>query len=109
MTVLLLKYSLHSNEWLSSLHKQRSSWVPAYVTGIFSAGVLTEQHVEGVYSIFDMYSNENTTLKEFIKQHERVFQVMLEKEADEECKIICSKPEMRTPVPMERQAAEFYT
>ncbi|XP_010935481.1 protein FAR1-RELATED SEQUENCE 5 [Elaeis guineensis] len=108
-TELVLKYSLRSNEWVSSLYKQRHSWVPAYVTGIFSAGVLTEWHVEGVYSIFDMYINENTTLKEFIKQYETALRVMLEKEGDEEYKMICSKPELRTPVPMEQQAAEFYT
>ncbi|XP_058008161.1 protein FAR1-RELATED SEQUENCE 5-like [Hevea brasiliensis] len=79
--LLLDKYNLRGNEWLQSLYIDRKLWVPVYVRDTFFAG----------------------------KQYEKALEDRYEKEAKAEFETFYTKPVLKTPLPMEKQAAEVYT
>lgn len=107
--VLLDKYNLRGNEWLQSLYIDRKLWVPTYVRDTFFAGMYATQRSTSVYSLFDGYVNARTTLQDFAEQYEKALDDRYEKEARAEFETFYTKPVLKTPLPMEKQAAEIYT
>lgn len=107
--VLLDKYNLRGNEWLQSLYIDRKLWVPTYVRDTFFAGMYATQRSASVNSLFDGYVNARTTLQDFAEQYEKALDDRYEKEARAEFETFYTKPVLKTPLPMEKQAAEVYT
>ncbi|KAK8687996.1 hypothetical protein V6N13_086785 [Hibiscus sabdariffa] len=107
--LLLDKYSLRVNEWLQSLYIDRKLWVSTYVRDIFFAGMYSTQQNRSVSSLFDGYVNAGTTLQDFAEPYERALDCRYEKEVSAEFETFYTKPVLRTPLPMEKQAAEVYT
>ncbi|MBA0600301.1 hypothetical protein Gorai_006493, partial [Gossypium raimondii] len=105
-TTLLDKYNLQKNEWLLAVYNARKQWAPVYFRGTFFAILSSNQ---GVSSFFDGYINQQTTIPLFLKQYERALECSLEKEIEADCDTICTTPELKTPSPMEQQAANLYT
>ncbi|KAG5226987.1 protein FAR1-RELATED SEQUENCE [Salix suchowensis] len=62
-----------------------------------------------VSSLFDGYVNARTTLQDFAEQYVNVLDDLYEKEAKAEFETFYTKPILKTPLPMEKQAAEVYT
>ena len=60
-------------------------------------------------SLFDGYVNARTTLQDFAEQYVNVLDDLYEKEAKAEFETFYTKPILKTPLPMEKQAAEVYT
>ncbi|WOG97229.1 hypothetical protein DCAR_0416569 [Daucus carota subsp. sativus] len=85
---ILDKYDLRLNAWLQLLYNARKQWVPVYFRDTFFAAIDDNQGFES--SFFDGYVNQETTI-----------------EADFDT--ICTTPVLRTPSPMEKQAANLYT
>uniref|UniRef100_A0A2P2L1N8 Protein FAR1-RELATED SEQUENCE n=1 Tax=Rhizophora mucronata TaxID=61149 RepID=A0A2P2L1N8_RHIMU len=103
---LLDKYDLQRNEWLQAVYNARKQWAPVYFRGNFFAALSSNQ---GVSSFFNGYVNQQTTLPMFFKQYERALEHSLEKEIEADYDTICTTPLLKTPSPMEQQAANLYT
>ena len=107
--MLLDKYNLRGNEWLQSLYIDRKLWVPTYVRDTFFAGMYATQQSTSVNSLFDGNVNARTTLQDFAEQYEKALDDRYEKEARAEFETFYTKPVLKTPLPMEKQAADIYT
>ncbi|XP_059644168.1 protein FAR1-RELATED SEQUENCE 5-like [Cornus florida] len=107
--LLLDKYNLRGNEWLQSLYIDRKLWVPIYIRNTFFAGMYATQRSGSVNSLFDGYVNARTTLQDFAEQYQKALDDRYEKEAKAEFETFYTKPILKTPLPIEKQAAEVYT
>ncbi|OMP11666.1 Zinc finger, PMZ-type [Corchorus olitorius] len=107
--LLVDKYNLRGNEWLQSLYIDRKLWVSTYVRDTFFAGMYTTQQSKSVNSLFDGYVHAGTTLQDFAEQYEKALNDRSEKEARAEFETFYTKPVLKTPLPIEKQAAEVYT
>lgn len=103
---LMDKYDLQKNDWLQAVYRARKQWAPVYFRDTFFAAI-TSNH--GVSSFFDGYVNQQTTMPLFFKQYERSLEHSLEKEIEAEYETISNTPALKTPSPMEQQAANMYT
>ncbi|ESW05528.1 hypothetical protein PHAVU_011G187200 [Phaseolus vulgaris] len=103
---LLDKYDLQKNDWLQAVYNARKQWAPVYFRDTFFA-VITSNH--GVNSFFDGYVNQQTTIPLFFRQYEISLEHSLEKEVEADYETICNTPVLKTPSPMEQQAANMYT
>ncbi|KAK7283971.1 hypothetical protein RIF29_13721 [Crotalaria pallida] len=103
---LVDKYALQKNDWLQAVYNARKQWAPVYFHGTFFAA-LSPSH--GISSFFDGYVNQQTTLPLFFKQYEQALEHSLEKEIEADYDTFCTTPELKTPSPMEQQAANLYT
>lgn len=106
---LLEKYELHDNEWLDNMYKKRKRWVPVYSRHIFHADMVTAQRSESINSFFNGYLNRSLPLSEFLKQYEKALVSRREKEIFEDFKSHQTRPVLKLDLPMEQQAADFYT
>ncbi|KAL0429496.1 UNVERIFIED_CONTAM: protein FAR1-RELATED SEQUENCE 3 [Sesamum radiatum] len=84
----------------------QKQWAPVYFRDTFFAA-LSSNH--GVSSFFDGYVNQQTTIPMFFKQYERALENSLEREIEADCDTMCTTPVLKTPSPMEQQAANLYT
>ncbi|CAM8963905.1 hypothetical protein QQ045_005365 [Rhodiola kirilowii] len=103
---LLDKYDLRKNEWLLAVFKARKQWAPVYFQGTFFAA-LSSNH--GVGSFFDPYVNQQTSLPLFFKHYEMALERSLEEEIESDYDTVNTTPSLKTPSPMEQQAANLYT
>ncbi|CAO2840985.1 unnamed protein product [Amaranthus hypochondriacus] len=101
------KFDLRRNDWLQSLYNSRRQWVPVYFRDSFFAVVSPNQGAE--CSFFDGFVNEHTTLPMFFRQYERAMEYWYEKELEADFDTVSNTPVLRTPSPMEKQAADLYT
>ncbi|XVF68625.1 hypothetical protein PTKIN_Ptkin11bG0016500 [Pterospermum kingtungense] len=104
---ILEKYNLSAHDWLQSLYSTRAQWVPAYFRDSFFAAISPNQGLDG--SFFDGYVNQETTIPMFFRQYERAIENWFEREVEADFDTICTTPVLRTPSPMEKQAANLYT
>ncbi|KAL6129324.1 hypothetical protein ACLB2K_072675 [Fragaria x ananassa] len=104
---ILDKYDLRRNDWLQSLYSARAQWVPVYFRDSFFAAIAPNQGFE--VSFFEGYVNQQTTLPLFFRQYERALENWFEREVEADFDTICTTPVLRTPSPMEKQAANLYT
>ncbi|XP_042939520.1 protein FAR-RED ELONGATED HYPOCOTYL 3-like [Carya illinoinensis] len=77
---LLAKYDLQGNHWLQSSYKERSFWVPVFLTSVFWAGMNTMQRSKSMNAFFDGYVHAGTTLKEFVDQFDNALRKKVEVE-----------------------------
>ncbi|XP_044469437.1 protein FAR1-RELATED SEQUENCE 5-like [Mangifera indica] len=103
------RYDLRDNEWLQAIYADRRQWVPVYVRDTFFAEISITQHSDSINSYFDGYVNASTTLQLFVKQYEKALESRYEKEVKADYDTINTAPVLKTPSPMEKQAAELYT
>ncbi|PPD73997.1 hypothetical protein GOBAR_DD29078 [Gossypium barbadense] len=104
---IIEKYNLGAHDWLHSLYNARAQWVPAYFRDSFFAAITPNQGFDG--SFFDGYVNQQTTLPIFFRQYELAIENWFEREIEADFDTICTTPVLRTPSPMEKQAADLYT
>ncbi|CAI0452271.1 unnamed protein product [Linum tenue] len=104
---LVDKYDLKGQEWLQSLYDSRAQWVPVYFRDSFFAEISPNHAFDA--SFFDGYVNQQTTLPMFFRQYERALEVSFQRELEADFDTICTTPVLRTPSPMEKQAADLYT
>ncbi|XP_073272824.1 protein FAR1-RELATED SEQUENCE 3 isoform X2 [Primulina huaijiensis] len=104
---ILDKYYLKRNDWLQSIYSSRRQWVPAYCRDFFFAAIFPRQQFQS--SFFDGYVNQQTTLPLFFRQYESALENSFESELEADFDTLCTAPELKTPSPMEKQAANLYT
>ncbi|CAN6541355.1 unnamed protein product [Malus baccata var. baccata] len=106
---LIGKYDLGEHKWLQSMYADRQQWVPVYLRGTFFAELSVTQCSDSMNSYFDGYVNASTTLQLFVKQYEKAVESRYEKEVRADYDTINTAPVLKTPSPMEKQAAGLYT
>ncbi|XP_059297162.1 protein FAR1-RELATED SEQUENCE 5-like [Lycium ferocissimum] len=106
---LIDKYDLGKNEWLQAIYADRKQWVPVYLRDTFFAEMCITQSSDSMNSYFDGYVNASTTLQQFIKLYEKAVESRYEKEVKADYDTIHIAAVLKTPSPMEKQAAEIYT
>ncbi|OMP12327.1 hypothetical protein COLO4_03304 [Corchorus olitorius] len=106
---LLIRYNLRDNEWLQSMYNARQHWVPIYLRDTFFGEMSITQRSDSVNSYFDGYINASTNAQNLIKQYEKAVLSRYEKEVKADYDTLNNAPALRTPSPMEKQAANLYT
>ncbi|XP_058071649.1 protein FAR1-RELATED SEQUENCE 5-like [Magnolia sinica] len=101
---LVHRFKLRKNEWLQSLYRARRKWVPAYLHDTFFG-----QQSEIINSFFDGYVKASTSFQVFVTQYERALANRHAKELEEDIRTAHIKPNLKTKLPCEKQAADFYT
>ncbi|KAK9112376.1 hypothetical protein Scep_019895 [Stephania cephalantha] len=106
---LIDNYGLRDDEWLQTIYAVRWQWVPVYLRDTFFAEMSITQRSDSMNSYFDGYVNAATTLQLFVKQYEKALDSRYEKEVKADYETINSTPALKTPSPMEKQAADLYS
>ncbi|KAA8528864.1 hypothetical protein F0562_036219 [Nyssa sinensis] len=106
---LLERYNLGDNEWLQSIYNSRQQWVPVYLRNTFFGEMSITQSSDSINSFFDGYINASTNIHVLIKQYEKAIATRYEKEVKADYDTINTAPVLKTPSPMEKQAANLYT
>ncbi|KAJ4702361.1 Protein FAR1-RELATED SEQUENCE like [Melia azedarach] len=106
---LIRKYDLGNNEWLQSMYNVRQQWVPVYLRDTFFGEMSITQGSDSINSYFDGYINASTNIHVLIKQYEKAIASRYEKEVKADYDAVNNEPVLRTPSPMEKQAANHYT
>uniref|UniRef100_A0A5B6ZZ28 Protein FAR1-RELATED SEQUENCE n=1 Tax=Davidia involucrata TaxID=16924 RepID=A0A5B6ZZ28_DAVIN len=106
---LLERYSLGDNEWLQSMYNSRQQWVPVFLRNTFFGEMSITQSNDSINSFFDGYINASTNVHVLIKQYEKAIATRYEKEVKADYDTINTAPILKTPSPMEKQAANLYT
>ena len=106
---LIDRYYIREHEWLQTIFSDRRQWVPVYLRDTFFAEMSITQRSDSMNSYFDGYVNASTTLQLFVKQYEKALESRYEKEVKADYDTINTNPFLKTPSPMEKQAAELYT
>ncbi|XP_057948287.1 protein FAR1-RELATED SEQUENCE 5-like isoform X2 [Malania oleifera] len=106
---LIDRYDLREHEWLQTIYTDRWQWVPVYLRDTFFAELSITQLSDCMNSYFDGYVNASTTLQQFAKQYEKAMESRYEKEVKADYDTMNTAPILKTPSPMEKQAAELYT
>ncbi|OVA09490.1 zinc finger protein [Macleaya cordata] len=107
--VLLVKYNLKDNKWLSRLYNHRHHWVPLYLRDTFFGSMTTTHKCEGMISYFDGFLHGGTPINEFLPQYERAVKQRREEEAIEDFLTVCRRAVLTSKNPIEEQAARVYT
>ncbi|KAF8377964.1 hypothetical protein HHK36_031353 [Tetracentron sinense] len=108
-TSLIDRYGLREHEWLQTVYTVRGQWVPVYLRDTFFAEMSITQRSDSMNSYFDGYVNASTTLQMFVKKYEKALDSRYEKEVKADYDTMNTAPVLKTPSPMEKQAAELYT
>lgn len=106
---LIDRYDLGQHEWLQTVYADCRQWVPVYLRDTFFAEMSITQCSDSMNSYFDGYVNASTTLQQFVKQYEKALESRYEKEVKADYDTMNTAPILKTPSPMEKQAAGAYT
>ncbi|KAF5727098.1 hypothetical protein HS088_TW22G00785 [Tripterygium wilfordii] len=106
---LLAKYYSMDNEWLQSIYNARKQWVPVFMRGTFFGELSAKDDSGGLNLFFDGHVNAATTLQMLMKQYEKAVSSWHEKELKADYDTANDTPVLKTPSPMEKQAADLYT
>ena len=106
---LLERYYLMGDEWLQSMYNARQQWVPVYMRNTFFGEISRSEGSVGLNLFFDGYVNASTTIQMMIKQYEKAIASWHDKELKADYDTTNATPVLKTPSPMEKQAANLYT
>ncbi|XP_004491653.1 protein FAR1-RELATED SEQUENCE 9 isoform X2 [Cicer arietinum] len=106
---LLERYYVMDNEWLQSMYNARQHWVPVYLRDSFFGEMSLNDGNECLNFFFDGYVNASTTLQLLVRQYENAVSTWHERELKADYETTNSSPVLKTPSPMEKQAASLYT
>ncbi|XWS63224.1 hypothetical protein CRYUN_Cryun06bG0077500 [Craigia yunnanensis] len=107
--LLLERYFLMDNEWLQSMYNARQQWVPVYMRDTFFGELSITEGNGGLNSFFEGFVNASTTIQMLVKQYEKAIASWHEKEVRADYDTTNTSPVLKTPSPMEKQAANLYT
>ncbi|KAL2940369.1 Protein FAR1-RELATED SEQUENCE 9, partial [Bienertia sinuspersici] len=106
--ILRGQYYLMDDGWMHSVYNARRQWVPVYVRDTFF-GELFDEGSEGTDLYFNGFITADTTLEGLIKQYEIAVASWHQKELQADEDTSNTMPMLKTPSPMEKQAANVYT
>lgn len=103
------RYYLEDNDWLQSIYNARQQWVPVFIRDTFYGELSANEGSTILNSFFQGFVDASTTMQMLIKQYEKAIDIWREKELKADYEATNSTPIMKTPSPMEKQAASLYT
>ncbi|KAL4572764.1 hypothetical protein LXL04_019547 [Taraxacum kok-saghyz] len=106
---LLNKYSLINNEWLQSIYNVRHQWVPVYLQDTFFGELYPKIPEQTLNLFFDGHMDPTTSTQSLFKQYETATSYWNEMELKADFETTNTMPLLKTPSPMEKQAANLYT
>ncbi|KAJ8765114.1 hypothetical protein K2173_010600 [Erythroxylum novogranatense] len=106
---LIHRYFVSDSEWLQSMFNAREQWVPVYLRNTFFGELSMTEEVGGLSSFFDGFVTVSTTPQMLIKQYEKALANWHERELKADYETGNTTPILKTPSPMEKQAANLYT
>ena len=106
---LLERYYIMDNEWLQTMYNARQHWVPVYLQDTFFGEISITDRNECLNFFFDGYVNASTTIQVLVRQYEKAVSTWHERELKADYDTTNSSPVLKTPSPMEKQAASLYT
>ncbi|XP_009798614.1 protein FAR1-RELATED SEQUENCE 5 isoform X2 [Nicotiana tabacum] len=106
---LLGRYNLKDDEWLHSMYDARQHWVPIYLRDTFFGETSIAKTSDTTNSFFDGYIDASTNIHILMTRYEKATASRHEKEVKAENDTIYISPILKTPSPMEKQAANLYT
>ncbi|CAN0927001.1 Protein FAR1-RELATED SEQUENCE 9 [Linum grandiflorum] len=104
---LVQRYYLIGNEWLKSMYDTRHQWVPVYMRNTFFGEFSVTEGSKD--SFFYGFVTASTTMQLLVKQYEKAVSNWSQKETEADDETTNTTPALKTPSPMERQAANLYT
>lgn len=107
--LIMEKYYLTDNEWLQSMYGIRHQWVPIYMRDAFFGELSTSDCDDVTNLYFDGFVDSSTTIQVLLKQYVKAMTYWLQRESDADLDTSSSTPLLKTPSPMEKQAAKLYT
>lgn len=107
---MLEKYNLWDNNWLRLLYDIRLRWATVYHKDILFPELLVSHRLESLNKFFKRNFNAKTSLLAFIERFDQATTSQYEKEACADYhSTMYTKPLLKTPSPIEKQAATLYT
>lgn len=106
---LLERYYVMGNEWLQSMYSARQQWLPVSMRDTFFGEISKSDGSEGLNLFFDGYVNASTTIQMLMKQYEKAIASWHDMELKADYETTNTMPVLKTPSPMEKQAANLYT
>lgn len=105
----LERYYLTDNEYLQSIYSACRHWVPVFMRETFFGDILSDQDNDAKNTFFNGYVDASTSIQLLIKQYEKALTIWHEKELKADLDSTNTTPVLKTPSPMEKQAANLYT
>ncbi|KAH0654328.1 hypothetical protein KY289_032006 [Solanum tuberosum] len=105
----LERYYLTDNEYLQSIYSACRHWVPVFMRETFFGDILSDQDNDAKNTFFNGYVDASTSIQLLIKQYEKALTIWHEKELKADLDSTITTPVLKTPSPMEKQAANLYT
>ncbi|KMZ72007.1 FAR1-related sequence 5 [Zostera marina] len=106
---LMDRYKLRENTWLHSIYDMRQQWVSVYLKHAFCTEVSSSHRPDSMNKFFEKYFNKKTSLLVFVSLFEQAMSSWAETEALEDFANMYTKPNLKMPSVMLKQAAELYT
>ncbi|CAL9096825.1 unnamed protein product [Musa acuminata var. zebrina] len=106
---LIDRYNLEDNMWMQALYAIRQKWIPLFFRGTFFGEFFGTPKLETMHKFFQRHSITTTTLRDLVSQFDKAMAGQYEKELQSDFDANHTRPVLRTPSPMEKQASEVYT
>ncbi|XP_019189964.1 PREDICTED: protein FAR1-RELATED SEQUENCE 5-like [Ipomoea nil] len=107
---LMKDFNLEEHRWFAQLYEARASWIPAYFTDIPMGGLLrTTSRSESENSYFGKFTNHHCSLVEFMAQYNSAIGEQRHKQKKLIAENEGSYPETKSPLSIEKHAANVYT
>ncbi|KAG9136788.1 hypothetical protein Leryth_004542 [Lithospermum erythrorhizon] len=106
--LIMEKYYVTDNEWLQSMYSIRHQWVPVFMRDTFFGELPTSDGDNVRNSYFDGFVDSSTTIQVWIKQYEKAMTNWHQRELNADLDT-SSSTLLKTPSPMEKQAANLFT
>ncbi|WOL14290.1 protein FAR1-RELATED SEQUENCE 9-like isoform X2 [Canna indica] len=103
------RYNLENNMWLQELYAIQQKWIPLFFRGTFFGEFFGAPKLETMHKFFQRHSITTTTLRDLVTQFDKAMVGQHEKELQSDYDTNNTRPVLRTPSPMEKQASEIYT
>ncbi|XP_004305996.1 PREDICTED: protein FAR-RED IMPAIRED RESPONSE 1-like [Fragaria vesca subsp. vesca] len=108
-TTIVENSGLSDNGWLKIMYDIQSTWVPAYVNHMFSAGMSSSQRAESGHVFYKRFISKENTLIDFMIQFSRAVTRQRHMELIEDHVDINEKPNFDSQFEMADQMARVYT
>ncbi|XP_031099870.1 protein FAR1-RELATED SEQUENCE 5-like [Ipomoea triloba] len=104
------EHGLDEHRWFSLLFEQRASWIPAYFRDVYMGGLLrTTSRAESQNHVFRSCTSKHSNLMELLDKIEGAIGKQRHKQTELNAACDGYAPTLKTPLNLERQAAEAYT
>lgn len=107
--ILIDRFGLQDNEWMTFLYENRHLWVPAFLKDAFWAGLSTVNHRESPSAFFDDSIRPETTLVAFLSSYMILLQNKYKMEQHDDFESLSSSRVLVSKYPMEEQLSKLYT